>query len=630
MPKGPIRRAQLVAPFGVGAMLVVEDGTSLITAGLDHWFELESAVADYQSVDEREFIVKEWRLQRLLRVDHFRLPPDFRHWRPGREAPNCGLTVPFLRFPQWHFCPGCRRLEKLPLTVRPKVRCSECGAKGRQRHLLQVPLIAMCDHGHLQDLPWREWVHEDATPDCGAALRLMATGGATLASQVVQCDCGKKRSLAHITDASPDGATTFLSYHLDTPAHPFPCQGKRPWLGTEEGESCDRPLRGSLRTASNVYFADVRSAIYLPAAVPGAPADLVELLETPPISDLIELLVGLGHNIRAQDLRKQHAALLQPYSDDELSAAARVVLLQSGPDAGDEETPSAEYAAHLRRPEYDCLLAPREDAQLVVSAADMAAFGSVVSDHFSNVMLAKKLKETRAFAGFSRVFPENDLGLEERKSTLRRSPLHDRRSWLPAYTVYGEGIFLVVDERKLRCWESDPRVKARVAHLVTRYQHLQAVRRLEDKPLGPRFVLLHTLAHLLMNQLTFECGYSTAALKERLYVSEEELTPMAGILIYTAAGDAEGTLGGLVAMGSAGRLEPVLRRALDRARWCSADPVCMEMGARGQGPDSCNLAACHNCALVPETACEEFNRFLDRGTVIGTTDEPIGFFAPTG
>jgi len=83
-------------------------------------------------------------------------------------------------------------------------------------------------------------------------------------------------------------------------------------------------------------------------------------------------------------------------------------------------------------------------------------------------------------------------------------------------------------------------------------------------------------------------------------------------------------------MGSAGRLEPALRRALDRARWCSADPVCMEMGARGQGPDSCNLAACHNCALVPETACEEFNRFLDRGTVIGTTDEPIGFFAPTG
>jgi len=104
---------------------------------------------------------------------------------------------------------------------------------------------------------------------------------------------------------------------------------------------------------------------------------------------------------------------------------------------------------------------------------------------------------------------------------------------------------------------------------------------------------------------------------------------MAGVLIYTAAGDSEGTMGGLVNMGTRGNLEPVVRRALDKARWCSADPVCMEMGAEGgQGPDSCNLAACHNCALVPETACEEFNRFLDRALVIGDLyRKDLGFFS---
>jgi hypothetical protein len=103
---------------------------------------------------------------------------------------------------------------------------------------------------------------------------------------------------------------------------------------------------------------------------------------------------------------------------------------------------------------------------------------------------------------------------------------------------------------------------------------------------------------------------------------------MAGVLIYTAAGDAEGTMGGLVRMGKPGYLEPTLRAALRDATWCSADPVCMELGTRaGQGPDSCNVAACHNCALVPETACEEFNRFLDRGVVIGTLEETsIAFF----
>ena len=81
-------------------------------------------------------------------------------------------------------------------------------------------------------------------------------------------------------------------------------------------------------------------------------------------------------------------------------------------------------------------------------------------------------------------------------------------------------------------------------------------------------------------------------------------------------------------MGKAGHLEPVSRRALEGAEWCSADPGCMEMGARGgQGPDSCNLAACHNCALVPETACEEFNRFLDRAVAVGEmSNRDAGYF----
>ena len=82
-------------------------------------------------------------------------------------------------------------------------------------------------------------------------------------------------------------------------------------------------------------------------------------------------------------------------------------------------------------------------------------------------------------------------------------------------------------------------------------------------------------------------------------------------------------------MGKPGYLEPVLRRALENAEWCSLDPICMEMGrGGGQGPESCNLAACHSCALVPETACEHFNRFLDRALLVGDTDDlTVGFFA---
>jgi len=144
-------------------------------------------------------------------------------------------------------------------------------------------------------------------------------------------------------------------------------------------------------------------------------------------------------------------------------------------------------------------------------------------------------------------------------------------------------------------------------------------------------VMLHTLAHLLINELVFACGYSSASLRERLYVSDGSGREMAGLLIYTAAGDSEGTMGGLVRMARPQNLRSVLASALNDARWCSTDPVCMDIGERGQGPDSCNLAACHGCALLPETSCEEFNRFLDRGLVVGTFSDPsLGYFSDFG
>ena len=100
---------------------------------------------------------------------------------------------------------------------------------------------------------------------------------------------------------------------------------------------------------------------------------------------------------------------------------------------------------------------------------------------------------------------------------------------------------------------------------------------------------------------------------------------MAGILIYTASGDSEGTLGGLVRQGRPDAFPRIFRKAIASARTCSNDPVCIL--SRGQGREALNLAACHACALLPETCCEERNGFLDRGLVVGTYDaRKAGFY----
>ncbi|MCZ6680771.1 MAG: DUF1998 domain-containing protein [Candidatus Poribacteria bacterium] len=629
MPKGPIRRAQLITPFGVGAMVVVRDGTSLISGGLDHWFESEYREDDSRLIDPDEFIVKEWRLQQLLKVDHFRQPPDFRVPQRRKNIPNCLITVPFLRFPRWHFCRTCHRLYEQPLSLRGRVKCKACEKKEKKRFLVQVPFIAMCDYGHIQDFPWREWVHRSAKPNCHQQMSLIATGGASLGAQKVKCECEKERTLASITRANPDG-TTFLSNNLTDDKIPFLCQGKRPWLGTDEGEPCDRPLRGSLRSASNVYFADVRSAIYLPRGDSLAPSELISRLEEPPLSTLVELLSNAGMQITPQLLRGQHSQLLQPFTDEEIAAALHRVLSGKATEesVGEADTDDDSDEA-FRQAEYHVLREPHDEKLLQIRAADLSQYEPEIVQYFSRIMFVNKLRETRALAGFTRVLPENEQTLEDRKALLWRHPPEEGGPlWLPAYVVYGEGIFLELDASRLEEWESRDDVQSRVFRLVERYRNRQRDGYLRPRPVGSRFLLLHTFAHLLINQLTFECGYSSAALRERLYVSGDNQSPMAGVLIYTAAGDSEGTMGGLVRMGKPGYLEHVIRRALEGAQWCSADPVCMEIGASGgQGPDSLNLAACHNCALVPETACEELNRFLDRAVVIGDIrNRTLGYF----
>ena len=629
MARGPLRRGQLIAPFGVGAMNVLRDGTSVIACGIDHWFSQESDPSG-KDVKVNQFKVTEWRLERLLEVNHFRLPPDYR--KPIRGQPNINvyLTVPFLRFPQWHFCPQCHLLKRAKLSCRERVRCPECEANERFRIMWQVPIVAMCDHGHITDFPWNEWVHKSSNPSCQGPLRLIGTGGASLSAQKVRCDaenCKLERTLESVTSAADDGNSSYLTKSLERGV-PYCCTGAKPWLHLQGDNSCGRPLRGTLRSASNVYFAQVESAIFLPRASELVSEELRERLEDIGIRTTIELYQRLGEVPEPDELQDKYPALLDPFSIEELRAGIELVTAQPKP-----RESAADPLDEFRFDEYCELLKTHQTRDLTTRVLSATEYNSdLLGNFFDRIVLVERLRETRALAGFTRILPHNDLLPNERRALLRRTtPAKDKDNWLPAYVVYGEGIFFEFREEALREWILNyPQVEDRVGKLALNFQRLQA--RGGNRQVSARFVLIHTFSHLLMNQLAFECGYSSAALKERLYVSESTNSTMAGVLIYTAAGDAEGTLGGLVRMGKPGNLEPVVNRAIQNATWCSGDPVCMEAGeVGGQGPESPNLSACHNCALVPETACEEFNRFVDRGVVIGDPSKPekegrYGFF----
>lgn len=633
MSTGAMRRAQLVSPFGVGAMSILVDGTSVITAGLDHWYRVDDA----STLALEEYQEHDWRLAARLSVSEFRLPPDFRYQGPGNDQRNIKLTVPVLRFPRWCFCMFCKRLEPTTLTQQQPVVCrdKEHADRPYKPRMAQVPFVAVCSQGHLDDFPFSSWVHHTANPSCNGTLRLKSRGGGGLEGQVVSCDsCGKERSLRGMTESHMVGSEehTTLSDRLSSSEDPYLCTGARPWLGELVGQ-CNQPMRGALRAAGNVYFPKVESSIYLPREEGAVSAEIHELMRHPAVSGTMRTLHGIFGAALEVDLLRDNLLknvppeLFGPISDEELMAGYRdffggAVEAPEDADASDVELLTGDD--EWRYPEFERIRETPIDDYL--TATDPGIHFEL-SSHLERVRSVDTLRETRALRGFTRV-RDDVLKLSAGKDLLRRAPLPSTQDWLPAYVVKGEGIYFELETEKLAAWEARAEVQARAQKITDHYGAVVSHRAMQPRVLEPRFVLLHTLAHLLINELVFACGYSSASLRERLYVSTTQGGQMAGVLIYTAAGDSEGTMGGLVRMARPENLRSVFNAAISSARWCSTDPVCMDAGEKGQGPGSCNLAACHGCALLPETSCEEFNRFLDRGLVIGTFDRPdLGFFA---
>ena len=226
--------------------------------------------------------------------------------------------------------------------------------------------------------------------------------------------------------------------------------------------------------------------------------------------------------------------------------------------------------------------------------------------------------------GFGRIVPPAS-GLDGAELSIKP------QNWFPATEVRGEGIFLILRRSEVEKWMSGSSdLTSHVSRVLGRIKEDSMVRSRHGSVVSAEFLLIHTLAHILIRQLTYDCGYDSSSLQERIYVNTSDAeTKMIGLLIYTASGDAEGTLGGLVRQGLPGRLDETFQAAIANTRYCSSDPLCIE--SEGQGLDGLNLAACHACALLPETSCETGNTLLDRALLIGTESNPnLGYFKDIG
>ena len=559
--------------------------------------------------------------------------PPVPHERAGRKTG----WIPALRFPTWMRCLKCGLLHRKPWKNRKiegnTLDCqgAEPGGKGNapvvcSGQLEQVTWVLVHEEGFLADVPWHNVAHAGArnkprrADECRRdwenpylKLTLPMTG-----RPQITCTRCRSRGPLEAKFRYPTGTW------------------QQPWLPKP-------PIELPGEYASVMEINDVR--VHSPATRTA--------LVIPPESRILRgtvvdrLYSNTRHLQRIRRARNKLARisivrrLAGEYGCAQEDIEDAIVEIEEGyPLKGKtvnvEDLRKSEYAALTDRipdlrDDEDFVTRHQTDKWKALRGRFANGIARCAIDAVDHLVAVDRLKEIMVFKGFSR-----DSGDQLPPDIIGES------EWLPAVELYGEGVFFTLDEAVLARWEASSALHERTDAFALRYYQSDLQNRALEVSVTPRLLLCHTLAHLLIRQLESFAGYPGAALKERLYcwgggspMHDEPSTvgpmngePMAGILLYVAVADEEGSLGGLAELAEPRRFLRLLTAAMESANWCSLDPVCGER--EGHGPSLLNGASCHACALVAETSCEHGNTLLDRTFIKGDGAEIPAFLDCVG
>jgi hypothetical protein len=606
---GEVRPSQTLTTFGIGSLVDLPN-MSVIAMGLDDWPSAHSnEIAEERLLRSAKSILG-------AQVSRFLTPPR------GQESQGAQtnwfdesrqIGVPVAPFPRWMVCSKCRLLapissglfEPKVVPYRPDRACyvHHCTTQGRPPLVVPARFMVTCEHGHLDDFPWVEFVHQGPT-ECKGLLSLYEVGASGEALDVeVKCEgCGNRRRMGQ----------AFGPNNRDVmPA----CRGRRPQLRDIDPDGCDQDhVKPMLQGASNLWFPVLISALSVPQASDDLGRLIDENWEVLDKATSVEVLTAFRLIGTLKEFTK--------YSDGQIWEAIQKKLHGSNEDAVDPDD--------LKSPEWRVFSKPTKAKESRTFKLRIVEPPTSFTKYFEKIVLVEKLREVRALVGFTRIVSPRDfdspadLPPEQRARISRKDP-----TWVPASETRGEGIFFQFSESLIQDWVKRNRTYDR--EFEQGHQVWRATKNLDpDKGYpGIRFVLLHTFAHALIRQLAIECGYTSASITERIYSrNPDDGDPMAGVLVYTSAPDSEGTLGGLCALGEPDKLGRHIRRSLNRLSLCASDPLCSEHLV--DNGEKLHGASCHACSFLPETSCERGNKYLDRSAVVPTIERTtLAFFGQT-
>jgi hypothetical protein len=525
-PVGEVRPSQLMWTYGPGALVDLPN-LSVVTTGIDRW-----DIGRCQPILEARLLEN---VRHVLgdQVESLRMPPLTERDGVDPFSAEALIGVPVRPFPRWMRCVKCQLLSPFDAGLfqfkenrfRPeKSRFVHGGCTGwrgdqapRDADAVPARHLLACPRGHLDDFPWHWFVHAGASA-CTGTLRFVERGAALQTENLfVFCD-------------GCDAAKPMVEAFGEKSKDRLPgCRGRHPHIDRFD-PNCKEMPRTVLLGASNGWFPVSISAL----AIPNAGSPLAQL-----IADGWSYFEDVESAVEAAAVVKTLKKSAQLPGIERFSGDQVFVAIQARRNSTAEDDD-----VDLKGPEWDVFTAASPPSDFPHFMSKPAEVPDTLVPYVSRVLLLERLREVNALIGFTRIEAPEGLGESERTP---RAPIgRSAPTWVPATQVHGEGIFIQFHETALVEWAAGTGARALGAILRRGHRGWRARRGLEpdaDFP-GVRFALLHTIAHLLIRELALDCGYSAASIRERIYADVDGPRPQAGILIYTAAADSDGTLGG--------------------------------------------------------------------------------------